>query len=97
MRVAASTTVAANPPGGGLPLIFETEQAIGLTPGVLQQVLSLWPDQDTYTDHSAAIAARTATTTFDPSTAQPTPHVLYLGHYGYLASRGRSPSRSRST
>ncbi len=88
VRVAASTTVAANPPGGGLPLIFETEQAIGLTPGVLQQVLSLWPDQDTYTDHSAAIAARTATTTFDPSTAQPTPHVLYLGHSGYLALKG---------
>ena len=87
VRVAASTTVAANPPGGGLPLVFETEQAIGLTPGLLRQVVSLWPDTDTYTDHSAAVAARTATTTFDP-TAQPTPHVLYLGHSGYLALKG---------
>ena len=88
VRVAAGTTVAANPPGGGLPLIFETEQAIGLTPGALKQVVSLWPDQDTYTDHSAAVAARTATITFDPSAAQPTPHILYLGHSGYLALKG---------
>ncbi len=31
VRVAAGTTMGANPPGGGLPLVFETEQAIGLT------------------------------------------------------------------
>jgi hypothetical protein len=51
-------------------------------------VISLWPDTDTYTDHSAAVAARTATTTFDPATAQPTPHIMYLGHSGYLALTG---------
>jgi hypothetical protein len=88
VRVPAGTAVAANPPGGGLPLIFQTEHPIGLTPGILKQVVSLWPGRDTYFDHSALVAARNATTIFAEDTAQPTPHILCLGHAGYLALKG---------
>src|SRR5689334_12990567 len=75
MRAPAGTQVAATPPGGS-PLVFETEQAIGLAAAKLAQVVSLWPGQDTYQDHTASLGANTPFTLF--RSTQLTPHVLYL-------------------
>jgi Baseplate J-like protein len=86
LRVPAGTQVAANAPSGGAPLIFETEEAIGLAGAELAQVVSLWPGRDTYADHSAALAASKSFTPFQ--SIQTTPHILYLAHDGYFALTG---------
>ena len=86
LRVPAGTQVAANAPGGAPPLVFETEEAIGLVGAKLTQVVSLWPGRDTYADHSAALAASQPFALFQ-STAT-TPHILYLAHNGYFALTG---------
>jgi hypothetical protein len=87
VRAPAGTQVAATAPGGG-SLVFETEQAIGLTGAKLAQVISLWPGQDTYTDHTAALQAGTPVTLF--RSTQTTPHHLYLAHDNYFALSGQS-------
>ena len=86
MRVPQATQVTATPPGGGTPLIFETENAIALVSAKLAQTVSLWPGQDSYSDHSAALAAGTPITLFRSKTQ--TPHSLYLAHDGYFALKG---------
>jgi Baseplate J-like protein len=86
LRVPASTQVAANAPSGGAPMIFETEEAIGLAGAKLAQVVSLWPGRDTYADHSSDLAAAQPFTLFQST--QTTPHILYLAHDGYFALTG---------
>lgn len=88
IRVPAATQVAAPSPGGGTPLIFETEQAIALAGARLAQVVSVWPGQDTYSDHSADMSAGTPFTLF--RSTQLTPHVLFLAHNRYFALSGQS-------
>lgn len=87
IRVPAATQVAANLPGG-TSLVFETEQAIALTGAKLAQVVSLWPGQDRYADHTAALTAHTPFTLFHAGEAQLTPHAIYLAHDGYFALTG---------
>jgi hypothetical protein len=86
LRVPAATQVAANDPGGGPPLVFETEEAISLAGAKLTQVVSLWPGRDTYGDHSEALAAAQPFALFQST--QTTPHVIYLAHDGYFALTG---------
>ncbi len=90
IRVPAGIQVAGNPPGGGSPIVFETERAIGLTGAQLAQVVSLWPGQDQYIDHGAALAVGQGFTLFRPADAQLTPHMLYLAHDDYFALTGQS-------
>lgn len=87
IRVPAATQVAANLPDG-TTLVFETEQAIGLTGAKLAQVVSLWPGQDSYADHTTALTAHTPFTLFHAGEAQLTPHAIYLAHDGYFALTG---------
>jgi hypothetical protein len=88
IRVPEATQVAANPPGGGSPLVFETEQAIALAAARLVQIVSLWPGQDRYVDSSADLAEGRSFTLFHPASAQLTPHALYLAHDGYFKLSG---------
>jgi hypothetical protein len=87
VRVPAATQVSAKGPDGS-PIIFETEQAIGLTGARLAQVVSLWPGQDTYTDHTADLAAGRPTTLFHST--QVTPHMIYIAHDMYFALAGQA-------
>ncbi len=85
----AGTQVAAPPPPGGTQQIaFETEREVGLTPGKLAQVVSLWPGRDEYIDHTAAFAAGNPITLFDPLLRVGTPHVVYLAHQTLLNLSG---------
>lgn len=49
--------VAPPPPESDTRLIFETEQRVGLSPGRLAQVFSLWAGRDQYIDHTPAFEA----------------------------------------
>jgi hypothetical protein len=86
VRAPAATQVAATV--NGAPLVFETEQAIALIGAALAQVVSLWPGQDSYADHTADLAAHQRFTPF--RSTQLTPHILYIAHDGYFALSGMS-------
>jgi hypothetical protein len=85
---AATAVAAPAPPGSTEQIVFETERAIGVMPGGLRQVVSLWPGRDEYIDHSAAVAAHASFQPFLHRELQPTPHVLYLSHATLLALSG---------
>ncbi len=83
------TRVAAPPPPGSTrQIVFETEQDAGIASAKLAQVVSLWPGRDEYVDHSAALAAGTPFTLYDPLLLKQTDHILYLGHQTLLAFAG---------
>lgn len=83
------TRVAAPPPPGSTrQIVFETEQDAGIAAANLVQVVSLWPGSDEYVDHSAALAAGTRFTLYDPLLLTQTDHILYLGHSTLLAFAG---------
>jgi hypothetical protein len=84
------TRVAAPPPQGSTQqIVFETEQDAGIASAKLTQVVSLWPGRDEYIDHSAAFAAGTPFTLYDPLLLKQTNHILYLGHQTLLAFAGK--------
>lgn len=85
--IPARTRVGAEGPDGALPLVFETERAIGLAAAPLVEVVTLWPARDAYADHSAAALHGDPFTLFEP--LRPVPHVFYLGHE-VLAIAGES-------
>jgi hypothetical protein len=83
------TRIAAPPPPGSTQqIVFETEQDAGIASAKLAQVVSLWPGRDQYSDHSAALAAGTPFTLYDPLQLQQTDHILYLGHQSLLSFAG---------
>jgi len=94
-QVAAGTRVGAQPPGAPAPTVFETENDIALTAAQLTQVVSLWPDQDGYIDHSSDLAAGRQFTLFQSPT--PVTHVLYLAQSTLLAFQGDSTVEVRFT
>jgi uncharacterized phage protein gp47/JayE len=88
-RVRAGTQVAAPPPPGETaPLIFETENALGITTARLQEVVSVWPDQDRFIDHTTALQASQPLHLFNQAQLQPAPHAFYLAHDTLLALAG---------
>jgi uncharacterized phage protein gp47/JayE len=88
-KAPASTVVAAPPPpGSNTQIVFETEQELGVTGGKLMEVVSLWPDRDSYIDHSAAFAAGQPFTLFALPQLAGIPHHLYLSHSKLLALSG---------
>jgi hypothetical protein len=87
-RVPARTRLSAQPDSDAEPLVFETEQAIGLASAPLVQVVSLWPARDAFADHSAAVTAREPFTLF--TQLQAVPHEFYLAHDPVLALAGLS-------
>jgi hypothetical protein len=85
----AGTSVAAPPPPGSTEqIVFETEEATGVMPGKLAQVVSLWPGRDSYIDHSADYLAKRPFQLFSRRLLEPTPHHLYLAHDTLLALAG---------
>jgi hypothetical protein len=94
-RIAARTRAGASAPGAPAPTVFETETDIALTAAKLTQVVSLWPDQDGFIDHSKDLAGGRHFTLFrSPS---PVEHVLYLSHPTLLAFKGKSTVEVRIT
>ncbi len=87
-HIPAGTRAGASLPGITTPTVFETETEIALISGQLTQVVSLWPDQDSFTDHSSDYAGGRPFTLFQSPT--PVTHVLYLGQSRVLAFKGQS-------
>lgn len=85
-RVPARTRVGAKLAGQSDPLVFETEQTIGLAAARLAEVVALWPGRDAYADHSDAALAGKPFGLFDG--LRPLPHVLYLAHAVHAALAG---------
>ena len=85
---ASSVVAAPPPPGSNAQIVFETEQELGITAGKLTQVVSLWPDRDSYIDHSQAFAASQPFTLFNLPDLALIPHHLYLAHPKLLALSG---------
>ncbi len=92
-RIPAGTRAGASSPGVSVPTTFETENDIGMTAATLTQVVSLWPDQDGFVDHSQHFAGGQPFTLFqNPS---PVEHVLYLAHRTLFAFKGQSTVEAR--
>jgi phage-related baseplate assembly protein len=87
-RVLAQTQVGAQAVGQSEPLVFETENAIGLAAARLAEVVTLWPGRDAYADHSSAAIGGQPFTLFEP--LQQVPHELYLAHDTHFALAGRA-------
>jgi hypothetical protein len=87
-QIPAGTRAGATLPGQSAPTVFETENNIAMTAAQLTQVVSLWPDQDGYIDHSSDFGGGRQFTLFqNPS---PVNHVLYLSQQTLLAFKGKS-------
>ncbi|MGE7414697.1 putative baseplate assembly protein [Methylobacterium tarhaniae] len=85
----AGTPVSAPPPPGqSSPIVFETEQAVGLTAARVAQVASLWPERDQYIDHTGELAAGRPARLFARDLLQPIPHRIYIAHRTLLALSG---------
>jgi hypothetical protein len=94
-QIPAGTRAGASLPGVSTPMVFETENTIAMTAAQLTQVVSLWPDQDAYINHSSDLAGGRQFTLFDnPS---PVEHVLYLSQKTLLAFLGKSTVEVRFT
>jgi hypothetical protein len=93
-RAPAGTRLGANVPGRDEPAVFETETGIGLiAPGeagapALAEVVSLAPDGDAYSDHTADLHAKRPFTLFEG--VRPIAHEVYVGDESLLALTGRS-------
>lgn len=87
-HIPAGTRAGASAPGVTRPTVFETENDIAMTAAQLIQVVSLWPDQDGFIDHSADLAGARRFTLFQAPT--PVEHVLYLAQHTLLAFKGKS-------
>lgn len=94
-RVPAGTRAGLTPPGAQAPIVFETENDIALMGSQLAQVVSLWPDQDGYIDHTSNLVAGQPFTLFH--SPRPVEHVLYLAHHTLLAFQGKSTVEVRFT
>jgi hypothetical protein len=86
--IPARTRLSAKVPGRPAPLIFETEQDRAMAAAKLTDVITLWPAQDKYADHSAEAAGKRPFTLFDPLI--PVRHELYLAHDTIFAFSGSS-------
>lgn len=94
-HIPAGTRAGASLPGITNPTVFETETEIAMTSAQLTQVVSLWPDQDGYVDHSSDLAGQRQFTLFqNPS---PVEHVLYLSQQTLLAFKGKTTVEVRFT
>lgn len=80
VAIPARSQVAAKPPEGGDPIIFETEQTILATPAKLQTIISVVPKKDEIVDHGTPLAASNTTELFSDNEANLQSHELYLAH-----------------
>jgi predicted phage baseplate assembly protein len=94
-QIPAGTRAGASLPGVSTPMVFETENTIAMTAAQLTQVVSLWPDQDAYINHSNDLAGGRSFTLFE--NPKPVEHVLYLSQKTVLAFLGKSTVEVRFT
>lgn len=94
-RINAGTRAGASAAGAPAPTVFETETDIALTAAKLTQVVSLWPDQDGFIDHSNDLAGGRQFRLFQ--SPSPVEHVLYLSHQTLLAFKGKTTVEVRFT
>ncbi len=86
--IPAGTRAGSSPPGAAKPLIFETEKTVAMCAANLVAAVSLWPDRDTFADHTADLAGGRPFTLFTGE--QPIEHVVYFAHDNLLAFMGRT-------
>jgi len=86
--IPARTRLSAKVPTQSTPLIFETEQDGAMAAAKLTDVVTLWPDQDKYAEHSSNAAGKRPFTLFDPLT--PVHHEFYIAHETVLTFSGTS-------
>jgi len=86
--IPARTRLSAKVAGQTNPLIFETEQDGAMAAAKLTDVLTLWPDQDKYADHSSDAAGKRTFRLFNP--LLPVPHEFYIAHETVLTFSGSS-------
>jgi hypothetical protein len=84
--IPARTRLSAKVAGLPAPLIFETEQDGAMAAARLTDVVTVWPAQDRYADHSGNAAGKRQFKLFDP--LSPVPHELYLAHDSILSFSG---------
>ncbi|HEX7527200.1 MAG TPA: hypothetical protein VF327_12880, partial [Gaiellaceae bacterium] len=87
-RAPSGTRLAAKSPGGGDPIVFETETAIALAAARIAEVVTVWPGKDAYADHTADAIGGRPFTLWEP--LRPIRHELYLAHDLYFALAGRA-------
>jgi hypothetical protein len=86
--IPARTRLSAKVIGQSTPLIFETEQDGAMAAAKLTDVVTVWPAQDKYADHSGNVAGKRQFKLFDP--LSPVPHEFYLAHDTILSFSGSS-------
>ena len=87
-HIPAGARAGASAPGVTRPTVFETETEIAMTAAKLVQLVSLWPDQDGFIDHSSDLAGGRSFTLF--RAPDPVEHVLYLSQQTLLAFKGKT-------
>jgi Baseplate J-like protein len=80
VAVPARSQVAAKPPEGGDPIIFETEKTILATPAKLLLVASVAPGADRLVNHDTRLVSNLTTEMFSEVEKNLQEHVLYLAH-----------------
>ncbi|MFC4808117.1 putative baseplate assembly protein [Paenibacillus sp. GCM10023250] len=81
MTVPSRTQVAALPPGGGKPIVFETERTIVATPAKLMNAMTYFPKQDRLTQAESAVLGAHSGKPFELfSASNLQTHALYIGH-----------------
>lgn len=93
--VPARSQVAAKPPDGGDPIIFETEKTILATPAKLLSITSVVPAVDRIVNHDTRLVADFATEMFSDVEKNLQEHVLYLAHDDLFNVKG--PARFELT
>ena len=84
--IPARTRLSAKAAGQAQPLIFETEQDGAMAAAKLTDVVTVWPAQDKYADHSSDTAGKRVFQLFTP--LGPIPHEFYLAHDTVLSFSG---------
>jgi hypothetical protein len=87
-RAAARTRLGAKGSDPARPIVFETEKPIALAQARLAEVVTVRPDRDEYSDHTAAALGGRPFTLWD--NLQLVAHELYLAHDLHFALAGES-------
>jgi uncharacterized phage protein gp47/JayE len=88
VTIPARSQVAAKPPAGGDPIIFETEKTILATPAKLQMIVSVVPQRDQIIEHEARLDAGQTTEMFSKIEQPLQFHGLYLAHDDFFNVKG---------
>ncbi|NBD22294.1 putative baseplate assembly protein [Paenibacillus glycinis] len=81
VTVPSRSQVAAQPPGGGKPIVFETERTIAATPAKLMKAMTYFPEHDRLAEAGSALLGAHSGFPFELfSVSNLQAHALYIGH-----------------